>query len=201
MTFSQIQDEVLSDRFDASKRPSVKNWINYRYGRLWGMMPWTFKYQISPLTIPQGSSTVARGSSIGRIEAIYDYTNSTSYSATGPLRPEDFYAMASLNSGTPFNWTVVGDNIIFDRPASGTRTLTVVNEQKWTQLVNDSDTPLIPTEFHLLLAFGAASHGLKLENDPSWESHEADWQQGIEDMKANYLTPVVTFEDVYPAWP
>lgn len=200
MDFAALQDEVLSDRFGVEKRDATKNWLNYRYGRLWGMEPWTFKNQISTLNVPMNTQSIARGT-IGRISALWDSTLSPNYQGTMPLRPEDFYYFASLSAGTPYNWTVIGDNIVFDRPMGSARTFTVVNEKPFTALVNDTDVPLIPSEYHLVLASGASSHGLRLENDPSWEAFENDWSQGIEDMKKNYLTPVLTFTDSYPDWP
>ena len=118
-----------------------------------------------------------------------------------PLRPEDLYDYSTLTAGTPYNYAVIGDNIIFERPMLSTRTFKVISELKFVPLSNDSDVNLLPTEYHLVLASGAASHGLRLENDPSWQSFEDEWQRGIEDMKKNYLTNVRIQADALPSWP
>jgi len=199
MTFLELQNEVLSDRFGSDKRPNAKNWLNYRYGRLWGMEPWTFKLAVSDIAVNLNASTYTLASGV-RVIGLWDSTN-TNFDVTSPIRPEDFYELASETSGTPYNWTVVGNNIIFDRPMGQNRTFKLLSEVVFTPLSADGDIPAIPSEFHLVLASGAASHGLRLENDPSWESFEDDWQRGIADMKANYLTKVVTFGDTYPSWP
>src|SRR6266705_2546347 len=189
MNYLDLQNEVLSDRFDESKRPNAKNWLNYRYGRLWGMEPWTFKQQLSTLNVSAGTSSVARGT-IGMITALWDTTISPYYLPEMPLRAEDFHEVASLTAGTPYNYVVIGDNIQFNRPMLVNRTFLVVNEAKFTALAADGDIPAIPTEYHLLLASGASSHGLRLENDPSWQAFEDEWSHGIDDMKKNYLTSV-----------
>ena len=200
MTYLELQTEVLSDRFDEGKRANVKNWLNYRYGRLWGMEDWTFKTQISDLAVSAGLSQIAKGS-IGSILAIYDATTSPYFSDTFAVRPEQINAYATLTSGVPYNFTVIGDNLIFERPMDTNRTFKVINEKKFTALSADGDIPLIPTEYHLLLASGASSHGLRLENDPSWQAFEDEWTRGIDDMKKNYLADVRIYSDALPSWP
>lgn len=200
MDFLDLQNEVLSDRFDESKRPNAKNWLNYRYGRLWGMEAWTFKYQVTNLTVTAGNSSASRGN-IGTIVGLWNSSVSPYFSDNFPVRPEDLYDFSTLTAGTPYNYTVIGDNIFFERPMLTDQTFKVISEQKFTALTNDTDIPLIPTEFHLVLASGAASHGLRLENDPSWQAFEDEWTRGIEDMRKNYLTSVRVYNDALPAWP
>lgn len=200
MNFLEIQNEVLSDRFSEAKRPNVKNWINYRYGRLWGMQDWSFKIQSTTLSVPINTTSVARGT-IGTILKIWDSTVSPSFQPEGAVRPEQLYDFSQTTSGTPYSFSVIGDNIVFDRPMGIARTFQVISEAKFIPLENDLDIPLIPSEYHLLLSSGAASHGLRLENDPSWQSFEDEWNKGIEDLKMNYLSSVRTYSDALPSWP
>lgn len=201
MNFQQLQDEVLSNRFDASQRPQAKNWINYRYGRLWAMENWAFKYQFTTLNVAGNASSIARGT-IGDIVGLWDSTVSPSYAPMLPMRPEDLFNLTNTtNTGAPYNFTTINDTIYFERPMDRARTFQVLSTIPFTTLVNDTDTPLIPAEFHEVLVAGAASHGLRLEDDPAWQSFEQDWSQGIEDMKSAYLTRQRTAWDIYPDWP
>lgn len=201
MNFAQIQDEVLSNRFDQSQRPNAKNWINYRYGRLWSMENWSFKYQVGTLNVAGNATSVARGT-IGDIVGLWDTTVAPSYAAMQPTRAEDLWNLfRSTQTGAPYNFTVVGDTIYFERPMDQARSFYVLSTIPFTALVNDGDTPLIPVEFHEVIVAGAASHGLRLEDDPAWQGFEQDWQSGIQDMRAGYLTHMRTAWDTYPDWP
>lgn len=201
MNFLGIQDEVISNRFDPGQRPQVKNWINYRYGRLWGMENWTFKYQITTLAVPGNASSVARGT-IGDIVRIWDTTVAPGYAPMRPLRPEDLWdAGSTTQTGAPYDYTMVGNTIYFERPMNANRSFYVLSTLPFAALVNDSDIPLIPTEFHSLLSSGATATGLMRENDPAAQAFEQDWERGIQDLKAAYLTSLRTANDTYPDWP
>jgi len=200
MTFEEIQDAVLSDRFGESKRADAKRWINHRYGRMWAQEPWNFKISVASYSLAQNATTASLGS-FQRVIAVFDDTISPLYRPVEAMRPADFYSWATRSAGIPVGFTVIGDNIRFDAPASSARTYTVIGELEFTELVNDSDVPLIPAEFHQTLVHGAISEGLRLENDPTWQAAEEDFRAGVEDMKKGYLTPVRNFVSAYPAWP
>lgn len=200
MTFLELQDDVLTDRFDSSKRASVKTWINYRYGRLWGAEDWTFKYAVVPYSVSLNQSTVPL-STIQRPLAVWDTTISPSYQGMTADRPESFYNGASRAASIPSRFTVVGTNLILDRPASRATTLQILGELAFVPLSADADVPLIPTEFHRMLASGAVAEGLRNRNDPFWQDKENEFQAAYQDMKRNYLSSVRTFSGIYPSWP
>lgn len=201
MNFLEIQNEVLSDRFAESKRASAKRWINARYGRLWGMEPWSFKKLDTTVTLPLGASTVSIAASVQRIFNVWDVTTGTQGTPMRLIRPEDFYDESVSSSGIPNGVTVINGVLKADRLASSNRTLRIIGETKFTELSADADIPAIPSEFHYTLVHGAAAEGLRLENDPSWQGFEDDWTRGIEDMKRNYMTEALSWQDHYPDWP
>jgi hypothetical protein len=200
VTFLELQDDVLSDRFDSSKRPQVKNWINYRYGRLWASEDWTFKYALVNLNVALGASTVALGT-IQKPVALWDTSISPSYRPIQSSRPETFYNTASTAASIPVGFTVVGTNIVLNQPTSQARTYQLFGELKFTALSADADVPLIPPEFHLMLSHGAASEGLKDQNDPFWQDKETAYQTAEADLKKGYLVNVRTYGGQYPTWP
>ena len=193
----------MSDRFDEVKRAEVKEWINARYGRLWSKHPWAFKLQISSVTLAAGSNSTSKGD-IQHVLRVWDSSSDRggNYHKLEAISPDLFYDWSnSLVGAYPSDITVVGGNIVSDRPASLARTLTVLGEKKFVPLVNDTDVPLIPSEFHMALVHGARSEGLKAENDPSWEGPEETYNQYYEDMKQAYLTEILGSVSAYPAWP
>lgn len=200
MTFKELQDFVLSDRFDETKRADAKIWLNHRYGRLWAMEPWTFKKSTATLSLSSGASSVAL-TGFQRIEGIWDASTSPNFDRMGAIRPEDFYSEKALTSSIPEGFTIIGNTVYFDRTASGARSYQVLGELAFVPLSADGDVPLLPTEFHPTLAHGAISEGLRMEADPAWQGAEQDFVAGIADMRAGYLTQVRTYDDVFPAWP
>src|SRR6476661_6432855 len=106
MTFLEIQNEVISDRFDESRRPGVKNWINFRYGRLWAAANWTFKLQTNSLVVSQGVQSVSKGTK-GDILSISDATYGTGYDPMYAYRPEEFFDKSVLTAARPIGYTVI----------------------------------------------------------------------------------------------
>lgn len=201
MNFLQLQDEVLTNRFNANQRPQTKNWINYRYARLWGLEEWTFKYQITDLAVSGNAVSIAKGT-IGDIVRIWDSSIAPGYSPMEALRAENLWDNArTTTSGAPFDYTIVGNTIYFERPMDQNRTFKVFSTIPFTNLVNDNDIPLIPSEFHYLLVVGATAMGQMRENDPSNQVYEQDWNNGVSDMRSAYLTNLRPAHDSYPSWP
>jgi hypothetical protein len=201
MNFLEIQNEVITNRFDASQRPQVKNWINFKYGRLWALENWTFKYQLTTLSVSSGATSIARGT-VGDIIRIWDKTISPGYSGVLAVRPEDLWDVGSqTTTGAPYEFSVIGNTIYFERPMEQNRTFQVISTIPFTALINDGDNPLLPSEFHYLLVSGATAVGLTRENDPAATQFEQDWQNGIDDLKSAYLTSLRTANDSYPDWP
>lgn len=190
----------MEERFDEIKRADIKRWINYRYGRIWAPDPWSFKLTTQQLTVNAGASSASLGT-LQKIISLRDETTSPLYTSMDAFRPEDFYAYATRTQNVPYGYTVIGSNVYFDAPSLSARTMRVVGELKFVSLVNDTDTPLIPEEFHMILVHGAASEGLRIENDPSWQGAEEDFRAALMDMKASYLVVVRQGGNAYPAWP
>ncbi len=203
MTFKELQDAVLSDRFSEAKRADAKRWINYRYARIWAQETWPFKMVAVTPSVAAGAKTLSLATlGLQRIEGVWD---SSSQGTTNRVyladRPEDFYNWTSTVSGRGYGFTTIGDTLILDRPASVTTTMLILGESEFIPLSADGDVPLIPAGFHNLLVHGGTSEGLREENDPTWQGFEQDYQAGLVDLKAGYLTAVRSAQDSFPAWP
>jgi len=200
VTFLEIVNAAMSDRFDEVQRADIKNWVNSRYGRVWAQEDWSFKKISASVSVPLGTSTVSVPT-LQRVNAVYDssfgYTPAEVYST----RPEDFVNTTYTSSGNPVGFTWLNGLLNLDKPVSSARSLYIIGEQKWTPLVNDADVPLLPAEFHFMLVHGASSEGLRLQNDPTWQGFEEDFQRMLVEMRNSYLTQVRTYGDAYPSWP
>jgi hypothetical protein len=68
-------------------------------------------------------------------------------------------------------------------------------------MANDDDEPIWDRGHHYLLATGGMSTGLKMENDPTWQALEAEFQQAFELMREDLLPPDRTITTQYAADP
>lgn len=198
MNFLEIVNEAMFDRFGESRRASIERYVNARYGRVWASEPWTFK-RIAVTQSMTDSDVTLSALGLQRIEGVWRVQGNYNYESN-PLRPEDFFRWTSAIGGTPYEYTVYGDTLHLDKSPSSTTDFVILGEKKFVPLVNNTDEPLLPSEFHMILVHGAISEALRMESDPSWQGAEQDYQAYLEDMKRGYLTAVRNYADAYPAW-
>ena len=200
MTFKEIQDAVITDRFDETKRAQIKNWINSRYGRVWAIDPWSFKTVSVEYTLPASSGSVTLAElGLQRIHAVYK-SQGVGWTGIYADRPEDFNTGETSASRKAIAFTVVNNAVVFDASYASAQDLVFVGETKWTSLVDDDDVPLLPEEFHWMLVHGATSEGLRIENDPSWQAAEQDWAANLTDLRLAYSSSVMSYGDAAPAF-
>ncbi len=109
-----------------------------------------------------------------------------------PLSPPDFFGRyhGSTQSGKPEAFTIVNGAVMVGPTSSETATYKIVYEKDPTLLVADNDVPAMPAGFHFALVHGGAAEGLKLQNDPTWQAFEQDFQASITAMRRKYLANV-----------
>lgn len=205
MNFVQIQNAVLSDRFRESQRADAINWINHRYAWIWALEDWSFKATITNVTVTANSSVVTGlPADLGTVRMLltsdgtqleyltperfyeYYYDNTT----TLPGTAESFTVVnGAITIGPTSNVTKTDYRLLYDReparyvgggPGVGTLTAGLLSA--------DTDVPAMPEGFHFALVHGGAAEGLKLQNDPTWQAFEQDFQASIVAMRERYLT-------------
>ena len=189
MTVNDIITELQAVRFTGTSPTAtqLQRWINDRYAALWNADEWIFKYGKTSVTVTSGSPDVSNlptdfGIPIGL------------WRADGyPLLhrpPRDFYNVyaGATDTGSPQFYTAI-DQALTVGPVSNetSTTYTLVYEKRLTALVGSTDTPAIPAEHHYLLVTGVLSLGSRIFNDFTWEFHEQAWQQGIQEMRREWL--------------
>lgn len=188
MSFSDIVTEVERIRFSAAQSTSIQRWVNDAYASLWNTDEWIFKYgRVSNLTVTAGSTTLSGlPTDFGICLGLWrDDGLPLSYRA-----PRDFFNIyaGSTTAGSPQFFTIVNQAITVEPiPDTSVSTYSMVYEKRLTPLVADGDIPAIPSMHHYLLVTGAMRIGLRLYNDFTWAFQEQAWQQGIQEMRREWL--------------
>lgn len=187
MSFSDLVTEVETIRFSAAQSTQIQRWINDRYAALWNSEEWIFKYATDAVTVTTGSSAVSGLASDVGIPIGF-------WRADGyPLHylpPRDFFNIyaGATDTGAPAYYTMLNQAITVGPISNETSaTYTLAYQKRLTALVADSDTPAIPAEHHYLLVYGALYTGLALYNDFTFQFSKELWDQGIAEMKREWL--------------
>jgi hypothetical protein len=201
VTFKQIQDAVLLDRFNETQRAAVKFAINSRYGRMWAVEPWSFKRALVSYSMPyDGDEVTLSDLGLQKVDAVWSDLPS-SFTRLYSDRPEFAIDWADENRGTSSAFTLIGNTVRLDRPVSAATDLLALGQLKWVPLVDDTDVPLIPEEYHFALVQGGAADMLLRESDPTWQGEEKGFTDQVNEMRLSYLSNQSMPRMAYPAWP
>lgn len=191
LTFKAIQDAVLADAFDESKRADCKNWINFRHAWLWDLCEWTFKFATATVTFASNSQQASGlPADFGIALVLYDSTGAP----VTPVRDfrkffDHFNANLQAGAGSPEAFTVL-DGQIFIGPNGDGSTGLLVYERTRPTLVNDSDSTGLPDGYDLALVHGGKAEGFKLANVPLWQGFDDDFTAAANALQRNYLTGI-----------
>lgn len=203
MTFQDIFNEVMEARFKASQTTSIKRWINLREAQIWTAAEWPWKIVTgTSLAVTSGDSTPTPPSDIQTPLAVYnDYGYRIEFLPQVEFNEIYIPRDVSNTTGRPetFTWNngvlTLGDvpqqsytyTIDYLRSLSHFNDAGVVTEGPMSL---DDDYPIFGSEWHEILTLGALSTGLKVENDPTWESLEQEFGFMLGLMKEHYLPSV-----------
>lgn len=187
MTYSDICSEVQSLRFGSAESASIKHWVNDRYAALWNADEWIFKYAKANVTATTGSTLISNlPSDFGIVLGLWR-ADGMPLVWMPPKQFEDLYQGAT-DSAAPAFYTVI-NQVIYVGPTSNETSTSylLLYEKRLTLLSADADVPAIPSEHHYLLVVGALALGLALHNDFTYQFMDGKWQQGIEEMRREWL--------------
>lgn len=203
LTFKEIQDAVKSDRFREAQRGDIKKWINFRYWWLWHLEEWTFRYATDDVTVTAGSDTVTGVAADFLVAHSLQRYDGTPLQYMGPAAfQRAYYDTTNTQSGTPEAYTVIDGTILVGPKSNETSTAyRLLYEREYTDLVNDNDVPALPNGAHFGLVHGGAAEGLKLQNDPTWQAFEQDFNSVITILRRGYLKDQRDRTGSYPADP
>lgn len=198
MTFKEMQDDLVNQRFGENKRDQTKTWLNTRMGMIWAMAEWPFKKTDRETAAVDASGVVTMPSTFRRMNWMETADEGRIFYQT-PAEFRATWGAGNADSGSaPVNYTVL-NGVAYVRP-HGASSVYIAYDRKMCHLANgttltagimdsDNDEPVWDEEFHHVLVSGAMSTGLKIENDPTWESLEAEFGMIVAWMREEYLPP------------
>ncbi len=189
MDFVQLQDAVMSDRFDESQRGDVKNWINSAYWQIWVAEEWEFRYATKSVTVTSGSQTVtALPTDLGPTRSLSRSDGQKLVSLPLVEFERLYFNNDNPETGAPEAYTVLDGSMLVGPTSNVTATdYLLVYEREYTALSLDGDTPLTPQGADFALVFGAAQIGLKIQNDFTWQFFAQDFQAQLDALRRGYL--------------
>lgn len=190
MNFLEIQNELLADHFKPAQRDRVKLWINDVYGWVWALEPgWTFRYAEDTVTVTANTSAVSGlPTDLGPVTLLLDSNgNELEYLAPREFR-RIFYG--ATETGTPVAFTIINGAIsVGPLPAETATDFLLQYEKLRTDLVENDEEPLIPSEFHYpILVHGATEIGLVRQKNPLAMMERVLRDDGVVAMRRQYLT-------------
>jgi len=202
-TFLELQNAVMSDRFDESQRGDVKTWINDCYWDVWHLEEWSFRYATATVSVTAGSQNVTGTPTDLAIVRSFQRGDGYGLVALDPVEfQRAYYDARTTDSYLPEAYTVIDGAILVGPVSSETATdYQLVYEREYTALSADNDVPALPAGAHLTLIFGAASTGLKLQNDYTWQFFEQQFQDRLNTMRRAYLRDLRDVNTAYAADP
>lgn len=192
MEFFELQTKVLDTRFREARRPQAKDWINWRYTWVNAQADWPWQAPAQQ-DFDIAGNELAVGVNVSRILNVRDVTNDSDLKYLAGVEFKRMYSETDTAS-TPETYTLDTDDtgavvLKLGPPSAETTTVEIAFTRRPLMLVADTDVPLWPENYHYLLVLGAASTGLKIENDPTWEALETEFLAGLDTMKTDILPP------------
>lgn len=207
LNFAQMQDDVISARFNESQREQVQRWLNHRYAWVWARQMWPWKIESQLVGLGAGSHLIDPSDffSDDAYERVLQVANyETGDKLTYRTVQEAFTLWdwstdhpASVPAGEPDEFTYSrGENedvreadLVFNRAPLEDRQYITTVVLAWRPMQDDSDFARLPFEFHEALCLGAIATGLKRENDPTWRDLEDEFMAWVGVLEGAYLPP------------
>jgi hypothetical protein len=175
LTFAELKTELSGRGYDVlGDGTRDGRYINQAYQFICRDSDWPFL-----LTTATAQTPPTTISDLGPIESVFDATSK------GAVKPIDRRTLREMQSdltttGTPTYYYMAGQTTVTTFPVGGSLTITY-----WkipTTLSNSSDTPVIPTNWQLLIVDLASIYAMK--DAGSWEDIPAAQQVFNNDLQA-----------------
>lgn len=202
MNLTALKAAVQADTFDASVDPT--SWLNLKYEEIVGLEEWTFLRAVATVNITAGNSTVGSlPADFGVARRLIDQYGSRLEPIQDLGRFQELYVAGTSGalSGQPEAYTFDGTNLLVGPKPSVTTTFTLVYDKGAVPLVNGTDIPVIPTNYHEALVAGARAYGCR-RYGMIGEAEEADaeYRAAIDAMRDRYTKPLRDGSRQIPAY-
>lgn len=139
----------------------VVGWVEAAYADVQSRRKWNWLWESAAVTVPSGDYVVA-AATVGAVPAAR-YEKGSLHDATGAFfayRPWEVFRVSFpaplIQAGTPSLWTIRPDGafVVNSRPTADI-TYTLERYARPDVMANDTDEPVIPTEFQMVLVWRA----------------------------------------------
>ena len=123
-----------------------------------------------------GTESYPLASDVGLVEQVELVNNAdpTTFTILSPISLSDRVD----GKGSPVGWYVIGSNLYLAPLPDAAYTLRVWYSRVGVTLVADSDTPIIPSQYHILLKLYAISQAKRKGDDPAYQTYLQDYVAG-----------------------
>lgn len=193
MTFVDIVNATLAGAFAETYRTQAKRWVNARQAKLVDLAAWNFRYATDLVTATAGSSALTGIASDVAIVLSLQRDDGVVLTPIEDVREfqRRYYDAAFTPVGTPEAFTVIGGGVqVGPQPVVTSALYELTYQRAATEMVADTDVPIIPWQYHNTLVMGAKAEGMRTLGIPLWGEFEEAWANDIAAMERSYLTTV-----------
>lgn len=176
-TYASLISEVLEHQFSESKyKPLVSRWLNEAQRRLVIESELRTQEESESITTEANVATLTLPTNYGRFIDLY---NTETKESLEPLTPHDIDNVPT-STGRPYAFAIIGGTVTLYPTPDGAYPLALRYWKLPEDMVNESDTPSIPVQYHELLIAYAMKKAFLRENDLQMaQTWEGQWEKGI----------------------
>lgn len=174
LDFKDLQDQVISRGYGEVDRTRIKAWLNEAAEDVNRQGRWYFNETRWTVTTSPGVQTISlSGLSpalqyFGAITPNADNTSQLVYVPYDNANPDQPFRNYTTETGTPFYYTLVGDNSLYVLPTPDTvYTYRIDGWKRHTQMSVDADVPALPQEHRHVLIYMALMKAAERDKDPA----------------------------------
>lgn len=205
MNFLDIQNEIISTRFDESRRAQVKLWIQSRYATLWSAANWNFRHVLdASFAVTSGANNPTMPTDLSSVEAIIDnFGQPLAY--LGPMAWRDQFLSSSTVTGQPSSYTMVAGQVYLGPTPQASATFLISYARRVSHLdasgnvvsgnlSADTDRPIWSqtnfAEYDYILVLDGMMLGQQMLNDPTAYTLQGQRDELLQAMKSDLVGSV-----------
>lgn len=201
MDLAQIRTAVQNLGYGTDTAAQQTYFINAVYRKICSSDRWPFmEAQNFTATMTIGLNSIAmptdtNGAPYEMVDAVRwgigTPTNANTQYDSDNIEPQSMRSLEvewNGETGTPEKWSLIAGAIHFWPYPDQAYNIYIDYSSMPPDLVADTDTPVIPPQFHDILTFGAAKMMAQRERDIySTEAWDGEYQQRVQSMRQSYL--------------
>lgn len=192
MNLGALRAEVLATGFDpAVYTARINSFLNDAQSAIARTVEWYGEEGISPLVLVNGTSTYAWPADMAKIRSVITLAADPS-----PNQELQRVALADIDrspasSGHPWYYAVDGPNLhLFPTPDSATYSLELRYWKLPPSMVNDSDVPAIPADYHNILIYFALARCYERDDDVTMSQYyDGQFKKAVAGLKTDLVFP------------